>query len=289
MTQYQSGNTWSGEIYQDDVGTGTPDAMALVRFAAIDNQSTFFQPMKCGSTPSPFQGIIGFAPQPSAVTGTDGYFDDLVGSGFMPNIFATQLCETGGTLWLGGYDPTAVSAPVQYVPMSTSFFAQFSYLVRLAQIVVDGTSVTVPTGGYMDSLLDTGTSEFILNTATFDAITAVLTTDPAFQTNVSMNPSWFGNPNNCLSLTMTKAELDAALPPMTLIYGTGPTVSIQAVATESYLLSYAGEWCPALASYPASGSFPFAAVVGSPVLKSSVTVFDRAGSRVGFAPHAPCP
>jgi hypothetical protein len=35
--------------------------------------------------------------------------------------------------------------------------------------------------------------------------------------------------------------------------------------------------------------FPFAGVVGSPVLKSSVTVFDRAGGRFGFAPHTPCP
>jgi hypothetical protein len=289
MSEYESGNTWSGEIYEDTVGTGTPEATTSVKLAGITTQNTFFEPVVCGSTPLAYEGIIGFAPAGAAVNGTNGYFDDLVAGGFTPNIFAIQLCDSGGTLWLGGWDPTHVTAPVQYVPMSASFLGQYAYVVNLAQIVVNGTTVPVPSGEYQDSILDTGTSIFILNTDAYNAVTAAITSDSEFQSIVSSDPTWFDNPDGCVTLSQTKAELDAMLPPLTLDYGTSPSVSITAVATESYLYPYAGEWCPALYSYASSGDFPFAGVLGSPVLKSSVTVFDRAGSRFGFAPHSPCP
>ena len=72
------------------------------------------------------------------------------------------------------------------------------------------------------------------------------------------------------------------LPPLTLSFGTTPAVAVKAVATESYLVSYGdGSWCPALLSYPSSPSFPFDAVLGSPVLLSNVVIFDRAHHRVG--------
>jgi hypothetical protein len=291
MSEYESGNTWSGEIYQDSVSVGTPAATAPVKLVGIDSQMEFFGPFQCGAsmTNAAYEGIIGFAPAGSAVGGTNGYFDDLVAKGFMPNLFATQLCDTGGTLWLGGYDPSAVTGPVQYVPMSTSFYSEFAYVVNLAQITFGTTVVTVPTGSYTDSILDTGTSLFILQTDAFNALTAAITSNPAFQTAVSSSTSWFNNPDNCQSLSLTKAELDAMLPPLTLTYGSSPAINVTAVATESYLVNIEGYYCPALYSQAANAEFPFAGILGSPVLKSAVTIFDRAGQRFGFAPHAACP
>ena len=35
--------------------------------------------------------------------------------------------------------------------------------------------------------------------------------------------------------------------------------------------------------------FPLASILGAPVLRSNVVIFDRAKKRIGFAPHAPCP
>ncbi len=288
-TEYESMNTWSGEVYQDSVTAGTPAATAPVKLVAIDTQSEFFNPVSCGGKLAPYEGIIGFAPAGSAVGGTNGYLDDLVATGFMPNEFAVQLCDIGGTLWLGGYDMTHVTAPVEYVPMSSGFFSTYDYVVNLSQITVAGTTVPVSSGMYSDSLIDTGTSVFILNTDAFDSVTTAITGDSTFQSVVSSSATWFDNNDNCVALSQTKAELDAILPTLTLVYGTSPTVSIVAVATESYLFSYGNYWCPALYSYASSYDFPFAAILGSPVLKSSVTVIDRANSQIGFAPHTPCP
>jgi hypothetical protein len=290
MSEYESGNTWQGEIYEDTVGVGTPSATAPVKLVGIDSQMQFFGPFQCGSseTTAAYEGIIGFAPAGAAVGGTNGYFDDLVGKGFAPNLFATQLCDVGGTLWLGGYDPTAVTGPVQFVPMSTSFYSAYAYLVNLASVTVDSTTVTVATGEYTDSIVDTGTSVFILQTDAFNSLTAAITSDPTFQSIVSSSSTWFNSNDNCVSLSQTKAELDAMLPPLTLTYGSSPAVSVTAVATESYLMNIEGYYCPSLVSQATGPEFPFAGILGSPVLKSSVTVFDRAGGRIGFAPHAAC-
>ena len=88
--------------------------------------------------------------------------------------------------------------------------------------------------------------------------------------------------------TATKAALDAALPPLTLTFG---SVSIQAAPTESYLFPYMGEaWCSALLTDPSvSSELPLASIIGSPILRSSIVIFDREKNRIGFAPHAACP
>jgi hypothetical protein len=51
-----------------------------------------------------------------------------------------------------------------------------------------------------------------------------------------------------------------------------------------------GQWCPAMTSRTPSASFQdIAAILGAPVLRSNVVIFDRANHRVGFAPHTACP
>jgi hypothetical protein len=174
-----------------------------------------------------------------------------------------------------------------------------------------GTSIPVASGQYTDSIVDTGTSVFILATPAYTALTNILGANPAFDqlfgfaapieagtgdgggTDAAAAPSpgatWFSNPNNCAQLSQTKAELDAMLPPVTLVFGSNPGIEVQAAATESYLITYDGLWCPALLAQQPGDQFPLAAILGSPVLRSNVVIFDRANSRIGFAPHKACP
>jgi Eukaryotic aspartyl protease len=291
---YGGGEMWSGEIYSDSVSVGTPTASTSVRLVAIDTQSEFFSaPITCGTSATPYtnQGIIGFAPGSSAVMGTNGFFDQLVAGGSVSNVFATELCDMGGTLWLGGYDTTAVTAPPQYTSLSASAFDSFLYAVDLEQVTVAGASVPVPTGGYTESVVDTGTSIFILAPAAFTEVTAAISADAGFQSVFGASgASFLSSPDNCVNLTQTAAEIDAALPPMSLVFGTSPAITVTATATESYLVSYSpGLWCPSLYSNAPSADLPLASIIGSPMLRSSVVIFDRGGMRLGFAPHAPCP
>jgi hypothetical protein len=211
----------------------------------------------------------------------------------VPNVFATQLCASAGTLWLGGYDPTFATADPQYTPMPTSLLSKYYYVVELASVALSGTSIPIASSGYEDAVLDTGSSVSIVPSAAFSTISQTLSQDAHFQQifggSASAATSWFSNPDNCVSVSQTKQELDALLPSLTLVFGSNPSISIEASPTESYLVEYAGHFCPALYAQDPGPTFPFAADLGAPMLRSSVVIFDREKNRVGFAPHRPCP
>jgi hypothetical protein len=281
---------WSGEIYEDTVGGGAASDLARVKLVAIAQQSQFLVGT-CGSAGLPPQGVIGFAPSLDAIAGTNGFFDQVVASGVVPNLFATRLCPTGGTLWLGGYDPTFTAGAPVYTPMTPPGFDAYVYTVSLASIGVLGTTIPIPTGSYTASLLDTGSSISSLSPAAYSALTSAIAASSAF-TEIfgASSSSFFSSSANCVQLSQTKEALDSALPPLTLNFGSSPGVSVQASATESYLLSLGGKWCPAMTSRTPDASFQsIAAILGAPILASNVVIFDRANQRVGFAPHTACP
>jgi hypothetical protein len=287
--QFGSGK-WSGKVYGDTVGFAPKPTTAL-DFVSITSQTGFFQAgSTCGG--KAYQGLLGFGRTAAAVSGTKGLFDQLVSAESFADVFATQLCDDGGTLWIGGYDPAATTAAPVYTPFTTDVAASYYYTVALATVDVAGTSVPVPAGTFNDTVLDTGSSAFLLGDTAYKAVTAAIAKSPGFAQvcGASAATSWFGSTNggvSCANLTQTKAQLDATLPPLTLSFAGG--VQVQAPATESYLMPYTGAgWCNALVSVTPGQNFPLAAIMGAPVLRSSVVITDRANARVGFAPHKPC-
>jgi hypothetical protein len=290
--QFEIGS-WSGEIYQDSVGLASGPSVPM-RFVSITSQKGFFRSsISCGASGT-FDGVIGFARAPEALPDTDPFFDQLVTATGIPNVFATELCDNGGTLWLGGFDPAATTAPPQYTPVTTDIVGDYYDSVDLETLSVGGTSVTVtiPGGGYADTVLDTGTSAIVLQPSAVLALAGAIAGTPGFQQVFGGDggTSFLTNGLACANIPQTKAEIDAVLPPLTLTFGTGAAaITVQALATESYLYPYAGlGWCAAFDAFEPSTDAPFAAILGSPILRSNVIVFDRDSSQVGFAPHAPC-
>ncbi len=286
---------WTGEIYDDTVSLGgTSGAATQMNLVAIQTQDQFFFPDVCGSSTLAWQGIVGLAPAADDLPGTDAYFDKLIAAQSLPNVFALQLCEPGGHLWLGGYDETFTTAPPQYVPSTTSNASSSNYVVDLERVVVDGVSADVPVAPYGDTLLDSGTNAFLLPPAALttlaNAITASAGFQAAFGAGADAGASFFSATSSCATTSLTKEQLDAALPPMTLEFGTSAPVSVKAVATESYLVPFGGGmWCPGMLPLAPDDGFPFSATLGSTVLRSNIVIFDREHKRFGFAPHVPCP
>jgi hypothetical protein len=286
-SQFETGQ-WSGEIYEDTVATG-PEAALPVRLVAIDSQSQFFVETLCDSPSGGYQGVLGLGPSAAAVSGTDGYLDRLVAAGQVPDVFALWLCDAGGTLWLGGWDAAAVTAAPSYTRQLAGLH-HYYYAVALDAVDVAGTRVPVPSGRYTESVIDAGSTAFVLPTAAFDGITKAIAASPGFVSVLgSAGAAWFSDLSDCRTLSQTKAELDATLPPVGLVFDDAPDAVVRAPATESYLVQYQGQWCPALYALDPQGDLPFAAILGSPIMRSNVVVFDRANQRIGFAPHAACP
>ena len=286
-SQYGTG-MWTGEIYKDTVAL-PPTAASPLEFVAIDSQSMFFEPIPCDSKSGSMQGIVGFAPGTLALPGTQGLINQFVATQKVPDIFATKLCDTGGSLWLRGYNPAATTAAPQYTPFAAQYFDAGYYGVNLVSIEVGGTTVPVASTEFADSLVDTGTSIFALNSTAYDALIAAIGGDAAF-TKEFGGASFFSGQTPCATSTATKATLDSTLPALTLTFGSNPAIKVQATATESYLFALEGQgWCSAMQGFTQGANAPVAAIMGAPILRSNVLVFDRAQKRLGFAPHTACP
>ncbi len=288
--QYASGS-WTGEVYQDQAAVG-PSQAAPVKLAAIDTQTDFFEPMQCDSTSGSIQGIIGFGPPLAVAKGTNLWFNSWVTTSSLPDIFATELCETGGTLWLGGYDPSHTTAAPQYTPKAAELQSYY-HAVTLTSITVGTTTVPVASSSLPYTVMDTGTSVFLMDSTPYAALSAAIESNAMFSSifGATFFPAASNNPQpNCSTSTQTKAALDAALPPLTLNFGASPGITVKALPTESYLLQAGGGWCTALVGYDFAGSgAPIASIMGAAALKSNVVIFDQVNNQIGFAPHTACP
>jgi len=289
-SQYGSGS-WTGEVYQDSVGFASDPTVPL-KFAAITTQTNFFGPMMCEAGGG-YQGIMGLDRAKSELPGTNAFFDQFVSARGIADVFATELCDTTGTLWLGGYDAKAATGAPQYTPFTTDIASSYYYTVDLESIAVAGASapVAVASGAmFPDTVVDTGTTALVLTSGAFTSLTNDIASSPGFSKIFgSVGASWFSSQLPCGAAGTSKADIDAALPTLTLTFGKGPGITIEMAPSESYLVPVTGYgWCALMTTAPSGQQFPLAAILGSPFLRSQITIFDRANSRIGFAPHTAC-
>jgi hypothetical protein len=284
--QFASG-AWAGEIYSDDVSVG-PSPSVSMRLVSIASQSGFLQSTTCGAYTA-YDGVLGLARAPEAIPGTDAFLDLFIASSGVPDVFATELCDGGGTLWLGGFDASHVTGAIDYTPLSNDQIGGYYYDVDLETISVDGTSVsaTIPASPYLDTPIDTGTTAMILPPAVVTALGNAISSTPGYQQIFTYD--LFTQLSGCATSTATKADVDGALPSLTFTFGKGASaISVSTLPSESYLRAKPNRWCSTFYSLAPSTTFPFAAILGAPFLRSRLIVFDRAGAQLGFAPHAPC-
>lgn len=286
-SQYVTG-AWSGEVYEGDVSLA-PRTQALVRFVAIEKQDNFFVPQTCQSKSGHVQGIMGLGPATGALEGTNGFLDQFIAQAKAPDVFATKLCDDGGTLWLGGYDARHATTAPQYTPLIKGVY--HSYAVRLDHVEIDGIKAPVASTKYPSTIVDTGASAFLLARSAFTPVTKAIAANAKFKELVGEDASWFDNPDgqSCKDLSATKEELDAALPPLEMTFGTGAdAIAVHASPTESYLGQYEGHWCSTLVAFDPTDDLRIASIMGAPLLRSNIVIFDREKDRIGFAPHTAC-
>jgi hypothetical protein len=92
--------------------------------------------------------------------------------------------------------------------------------------------------------------------------------------------------------TATQAQVDATLPPMTMTLPSvgGGSFTLGLPATASYLVPVtpAGgtlEYCLAIQDAANNGGY---SILGGPLLRANITLFDLAHARLGFVPQSFC-
>jgi hypothetical protein len=276
---------WSGEVYEAPVLiVGAPFAVPL-DLVAIDMQSNFFTQQLCHS--NGYQGILGLGRGAVAFAGTNTYPDALADAG-VPDVLTFALCDSSGTLWLGG----PPDASVQYTPMTAE---PHFYTLTVSGGLVGDAGLTGDAGQPLQpqdwggGFVDTGGTALWLPTVPFNAVISALGQSAAFQSVFGDPAAFFSTSTPCRIVTKSAAELDAMLPPLTLLLGDDGGVAVSSPATQSYLRPQSpGCYLPALYEMTGSrGALP-PIELGAPFLRGKTVVIDRARQRIGFGP-ATCP
>jgi hypothetical protein len=288
---YGDGSSWSAELYSDNVTVGAEMPTVSLDFAAInDEKGNFFPTIGCdGNTAlDTSQGILGMGPADLEAGGTQGYFQQLIATGAVADVFAVQLCATGGNMWFGGYDAAFVSGAPQFTPMVMSDY----YAITLSQVSFDGTPLSYNASEGGAALVDTGTTLLILPNDGFNELAAAAAANTAVADAFPGITAGFFNTNTCMGPggTQTSADLDATLPTLALEFPTasGGSFTVQFPATSSYFTPLTQNGTTLYCSGIAPSGSPATTILGASILTAYVTVFDPSHMQVGFAPQVGC-
>ncbi len=304
ISTYGDGTGWIAPVFQDTVKVGTLPSIVM-NFGSMSEQlqspnsgTWFFNSFDCNmgaSAVNQTQGIFGLAFPGLSSAPAVGYLDALQAQASVPDVYATQLCMSGGQIWFGGYDTNFASTAPVYTPISPPLGQEDTFFwIKINDLKVGNTSIGRPANAYTMPLVDSGTSIALLPPTVFTALQTAIGSNAAFRALVGAPNanSWFAN-GGCFTTSQTQAQLDAALPTLTMVLPSttiGQTISVVMPATMSYLdyhkdgsnvIHYCAGFAP-----NSSSSDP--TIIGGTFLRSLITIFDRTGGRVGFATGTGC-
>jgi hypothetical protein len=296
-TDYGDDGSGSGPIVQDQVVIGGVTPAVPVDFLSVTTASTASTPTDSGLPSIPlfpsgnvYQGFLGLAPSAEAVSGTQGFLDQLATvNAAAAAMFSMQFCASGGTLWLGGYNAAAAASTPQFTPMVEG-------LNIIAPSAVGLSSNSTPLASGAANLgtwfVDSSSPFLTLPPSVYNGLVNSLTTLPAIQSAISCDADCAALFNPTVCLPLSQAAIDS-LPALTItlpLAGGSGTFTISAPALDAYLYldgTINGQPCYVFVAEPAANNDVFG-IIGTQFLSSQLTVIDRAGQRVGFAPDVGC-
>lgn len=293
---YVDGSGWRGTIVNDGIAAGDTQTLVTpavpVNFADIATESGFFEQVSCARADDvAFDGIAGVGPDEQLLPNTTSFLTVLAASHKMAaDIFSLQMCDIGGNIWFGGFDATAMTATPDYTPMASTA-ANPGYFINVMDISLGGTSIGVAANKLGPMVVDSGTNTMLLTQSAYAGFVQEIEANAAYKNNFPAD--FITGAESCVAPKqgLTRAQLDAQLPTLalTLPNASGGSFSIEMKATSSYLVAYVQNgttyYCPAVTG----NSDDSLAILGNAALRSVITIFDRAGSRIGFAPQTGCP
>jgi len=270
-SQYGSGS-WKGEVFEDAAVMGTRPSVAL-DFASITSQTGFFQG-------SGYQGILGLGPDGLLLPHTTSYLTKLIAAGMTGEV-AFQLCPDSGTMWLGGFDAAAATAAPSFTPISS--VAPY-YIVNVGTASVSGTASLTGTD-FGPTIIDTGTTQTFVPTAVLTTVINGIKGSAGYTAAFGTQTL---SANACLNTTMTSAQLDAALPPLTLGFA-GSTAPLAIPATQAYFFNQGGgSYCFMFADSSQLFQGQKVSLFGNTLLAGLLTVVDIDHKQMGFALQKGC-
>jgi hypothetical protein len=287
---------WIGGVCSETMSVGGELPAVNVNVVGISKNVDFFTNVDCTGKPlssgaPQYQGILGMGPLNDLDTigqeADDAYFSELVAKE-VTNSFGVLLCSVGGRVWFGGYDSKLASGPPQYTPLSMPS----GWAISVSSIGLGSMNVGA---GDPQSIIDTGTQFYSMPAAAYNSF--ISQTHSGFTTIFGSNTlrSIYGARRACVvpGGGQTQAQIDAVLPPMTMTLPSvgGGSFTLSFPATASYLVPAtpadggALQYCLAIADSTQTGGY---SIIGGPMLRANITLFDLADAQIGFIPQGFC-
>ncbi|KAL6467739.1 hypothetical protein MHYP_G00234160 [Metynnis hypsauchen] len=283
--RYTQGN-WEGELGTDLISIPQgPNGTITINIAAILTSDGFFLPgIK-------WQGILGLAypllarPDPSV----EPFFNSLVQQTGIPDVFSLQMCgagvsvsatsePAGGSLIMGGIEPTLYQGSVWYTPVLQEWY----YQVEVLKLEVGDQNLNLDCREYnMDkAIVDSGTTLLRLPAKVFDAVVEAISQMSLMQ---DFSSGFFaGTKLAC----WVKGDSPWRFFPKISIYlrATNTSQAFRLTALPQLYIQPVTDVDGTLNCYRFGiSSSTNGLVIGATVMEGFYVIFDRAHRRVGFA------
>ncbi|KAL7851462.1 hypothetical protein AOLI_G00218180 [Acnodon oligacanthus] len=286
--RYTQGN-WEGELGTDLISIPQgPNGTITINIAAILTSDGFFLP---GIN---WQGILGLAypllarPDPSV----EPFFNSLVQQTGIPDVFSLQMCgagvsvsatsePAGGSLIMGGIEPTLYQGSVWYTPVLQEWY----YQVEVLKLEVGDQNLNLDCREYNTdkAIVDSGTTLLRLPAKVFDAVVEAITQMSLIQ---DFSSGFFaGTKLAC----WVKGDSPWRFFPKISIYlrATNTSQAFRLTALPQLYIQPVTDLDDTLNCYRFGiSSSTNGLVIGATVMEGFYVIFDRAHKRVGFAVSA---
>lgn len=283
--RYTQGN-WEGELGNDYVSIPRgPNGTIVINIAAILSSDGFFLPNVN------WQGILGLAYPMLARpdSSVEPFFNSLVQQLQIPDIFSLQMCgaglsasstadPAGGSLIMGGVEPTLYQGSVWYTPIVEEWY----YQVEVLKLEVGDQNLDLDCREYnMDkAIVDSGTTLLRLPVNVFNAVVEAITRSSLIQDFSS--GFWDGTKLAC----WIKGETPWRFFPKLSIYlrATNTSQSFRITILPQLYIQPITDVDGTLDCFRFGvSSSANGLVIGATVMEGFYVVFDRAQRRLGFA------
>ncbi|XP_067364513.1 beta-secretase 2 isoform X2 [Channa argus] len=281
--RYTQGN-WEGELGTDHVTIPQgPNGTTIINIAAILSSEGFFLP---GVN---WQGILGLAypilARPDS--SVEPFFNSVVRQLGIPDIFSLQMCgaglsasstadPAGGSLIMGGAEPTLFRGSVWYTPIIEEWY----YQVEVLKLEVGNLNLDLDCREYnMDkAIVDSGTTLLRLPVNVFNAVVEAIT-----RSSLEFSSGfWDGTKLAC----WMKGETPWSFFPKLSIYlrGTNSSQSFRVTILPQLYIQPITDVDGSMDCFRFGvSSSTNGLVIGATVMEGFYVVFDRAHKRLGFA------
>ena len=291
---YTQGN-WRGILGTDLVTTQSISVTSRSNIAFITESSNFF------INGSNWQGILGLGyakisrPDSSVIP----FFDSLVTSSGLDNMFSMQLCglvykinnmsdiEMGGTLTFGGSDTSLYKGDIYYTPINKQWY----YDVVVVDVKVNDKSLNLDCKEYnfVKTIVDSGTTNLRLPLKVFSAVVAQIKTYLQSKGGIASD-DFFKEENHICWKTSNVPYGDFPVITMSLPVSNHQLFELR-ISPQQYLRPV-GEIND---EGPDVDCFKFGisesttgTVIGAVAMEGFYIIFDRNSTRIGFA-ESTCP